>query len=341
MCKPSCWFPSEKTSVIPWHGHIPFAFSLMRLLRPQCFVELGVHKGDSYLAFCEAVEVFWLPTRCFGIDTWKGDKHAGYYTQEVLDDLKARHDSKYSAFSHLVQSTFDEALALFQDASVDLLHIDGCHTYEAVHQDFHSWKSKLSAHGIVLFHDIAVHDSDFGVWKLWQELCEEYASFEFLHSNGLGVLAVGEKAESLLPDLFALEEDDASRLRSLYTMLGHSVAYHGLQALLAEEREHASQERERLNRILAERDEQIAALKKTSLGWKWTSLKRWVRRGVSLAVYNPRAVLFTLLRKSYAKLPVSVTTKRRLKKWFYNTFPFFWLIRQVRTWSGESHRSSA
>ena len=91
---------------------------------------------------------------------------------------------------------FDNALSMFEDSSIDLLHIDGYHTYEAVKHDFTSWYPKLSENSIVLFHDIEVRKGDFGVYRLWEEL-SELPHFEFSHSNGLGILF-----PTGVPDLF-------------------------------------------------------------------------------------------------------------------------------------------
>ena len=180
------------TSVNSWHGLIPLGFAVMALHQPKVMVELGTHLGDSYCAFCQAVDMEALETRCFAVDTWTGDEHAGLYGPEVLGDLKAYHDPRYSRFSTLLQARFDDALEHFDDRSIDLLHIDGLHTYEAVKHDFNTWKPKLSGQAIVLLHDIEVRQDDFGVWRFWAELQAQYPSLQFTFSNGLGIVAVGE-----------------------------------------------------------------------------------------------------------------------------------------------------
>lgn len=213
-----------------WAGHIPFAFWVVDALRPRVLVELGTHSGNSYFAFAQAVDRLGLDTACFAVDTWQGDAHAGHYGEEVFRELSRYHDARYSAFSRLVQSTFDEAVQHFPDASVDLLHLDGYHTYEAVAHDFDTWRPKLSARAVVLLHDTNVRERDFGVWRLWGELCARHPHFEFLHAHGLGVLGVGSDLPARVTALWQAPEDvtRAVRIREAFARLG-SFAVEGVQ----------------------------------------------------------------------------------------------------------------
>ena len=126
-------------SVSAWAGHVPFAHWIVRATAPRVLVELGTHWGVSYSAFCEAVVRDGLDTRCFAVDTWQGDEQAEFYGEEVYADLRQFHDARYGAFSRLLRCTFDEALPHLPDSSIDLLHIDGLHTYDAVRHDYESW----------------------------------------------------------------------------------------------------------------------------------------------------------------------------------------------------------
>ncbi|TAA44351.1 glycosyltransferase [Pseudoxanthomonas winnipegensis] len=206
-----------------WHGHIPFAAWLVEELRPGLLVELGTHHGASYLGFCQAVSELALATRCYAIDTWEGDEHAAFYEGSVYEQLRSYHDEKYDDFSKLLRCTFDEGLDKFADGSVDLLHIDGLHTYEAVKHDYESWFPKLSRRAVVLFHDLEERQGDFGVWRLWSEVAGKYPSFSFTHSHGLGVLLVGEDVPESVQALARLDSVQAAVVSNLFATLGRGV----------------------------------------------------------------------------------------------------------------------
>ncbi len=215
--------PYHLGPVNAWHGHMPFAFWCIENLRPKVFVELGTHYGDSFCSMCQAVKSLKVPSQTYAIDTWQGDEHAGYYDDRIYLNLRAYHDVHYGGFSRLLRSTFDEALGGFGDKSIDLLHIDGLHTYEAVKHDFESWRPKLSDQGVVIFHDINVHERSFGVWKLWNELKVQYPSFDFSISHGLGFIAYGKNPPEAALRLCNLNEQDAELVKTIFGRLGNAV----------------------------------------------------------------------------------------------------------------------
>jgi predicted O-methyltransferase YrrM len=169
-------------------GHRRFAYDLVRFMQPTSIVELGTHWGVSYFSFLQAIKDDGINTMCYAVDTWEGDPHAGFYDNSVYQVVSEITDQYYFTNSSVIRSKFDEALNRFEDNSIDLLHIDGYHTYEAVSHDFKTWLPKLADRGIILFHDIAVQRDDFGVYLFWEELKNQYPFIEFKHSYGLGVL---------------------------------------------------------------------------------------------------------------------------------------------------------
>lgn len=245
--------PKSIQSPNAWVGHLHFAAWVIQEVSPKIFVELGTHTGNSYFSFCQSVLEQGLSTKAYAVDTWQGDVHAGQYGDDIYAEVNAHNQEHYASMSRLMRMTFDDALSYFADHSIDLLHIDGLHTYEAVRHDFETWLPKLAPGAIVLFHDTNVRERDFGVWQLWEELQVKYKhNLEFVHSNGLGVLQINDpQNQRTLPWLGAAARDK-TQLISYFAALGAREL----------ERYELNLVYKPLSKIIVERDAQIASLSK-------------------------------------------------------------------------------
>lgn len=91
---------------------------------------------------------------------------------------------------------------ILKGEELDLLFIDGDHTYEGVKEDYLRYSKYVKKGGFIIFHDIVHHSQvlDCQVDKFWNELKEGMESYEFIDSEpddrgwgtwgGLGLLKV-------------------------------------------------------------------------------------------------------------------------------------------------------
>jgi predicted O-methyltransferase YrrM len=215
-----------------WIGHIPFAFELIGRMQPRTIVELGTYSGSSFAAFCQAVDASGGNGHVYGIDLWQGDVHMGSFDEELYQEMAQFSATRYPGLATLIRKDFNEAAVSFADRSIDLLHIDGTHTYEAVMNDFTTWLPKMSERGVILFHDINVTVQNagpaalkFGVRKVFDSIKAPYRYCEFDHCFGLGVLAVGTAVSPHALELLeAVHTDDG--VKSYFAAKGEKVSKH-------------------------------------------------------------------------------------------------------------------
>ncbi len=219
MILQSLLFEAKHDVPSAWKGHEIIANFLIRYLTPNIFVELGVHNGFSYFSFCQSVFETKSQTKCFAVDNWTGDKHAGFYEDYVFQQVNSHNNNNYLNFSKLLKMNFDDALNQFKDNSIDLLHIDGLHSYEQVKHDFNSWRPKLNDDAVILFHDVNEFRDDFGVHQLFEELKKIYKYhiiFPFAHGLGL-IQSEKAKKEKLIINFLKENEEIIKITQSLHS----------------------------------------------------------------------------------------------------------------------------
>jgi len=168
--------------VSAWCGHRKFAAWLVAYMKPKVIVDLGVDWGYSTFVFGNAVRENNLDTKVIGVDLFEGDIHTSFRNtyEKVSTDIE-----QHSLPIELVKKDFTQYSKEF-DKEIDILHIDGLHTYEAIKNDYQNWSKFVSRKGVILMHDVCIHG--YGIKKFFTELYYPGEKFYFTHSAGLGVL---------------------------------------------------------------------------------------------------------------------------------------------------------
>ena len=203
-----------------WRGHLPFAGFIVALQRPNAILELGVQNGDSLFAFANAMATYGPPGgRVIGVDAWAGDPHVGEQADWIYNRVAAL-AARFGEALTLKRAYFADAVDTIEDGSIDLLHLDGTHTYAQASADLSLYRRKLSPRAIVLMHDIAVFRQDFGVWRLWLEEKAKAPHFSFAHSCGLGVLGAGAQLDDRVAAFIRAGAEERAACRTLFSRLG-------------------------------------------------------------------------------------------------------------------------
>ena len=188
-----------------WKGHFEFSMWLVKHVSPKTIVELGVDYGHS--TFCLASPNIGT---VYAIDCFEGDAHAGFKnTEPTFARFKTELVQRSLLLSDniiTIKGYFDDVIKtpmFAQCREIDILHIDGLHTYEAVKNDFCKWSLKTSRNAVIILHDVVSYPDTVG--RLFNEI--EFPKFYFTHSAGLGVVC---KSEASLARL--LQEMHAANL---------------------------------------------------------------------------------------------------------------------------------
>ena len=165
-----------------WQGHVEFAIWLTCRFHPQIVVDLGVDYGVSTYAWGVSGRA-----QVIGIDWFQGDAHAGFrdtYAHVLGLGTAVAKVTKVESTVRIWKASFEKAATEFH-RSVDVLHLDGLHTYEAVQQDLENWLPKLAPGGLLIMHDVQAFPDSVG--KAFAALPQHKLTFD--HSAGLGVVS--------------------------------------------------------------------------------------------------------------------------------------------------------
>jgi hypothetical protein len=119
-------------------------------------VELGVDRGEYSKILCDANPNLKL----FGVDPWIPDAYEkDTYINEPPEYFNSCYEEAKERLKDtnctLVRKTSADALADFEDESLDFVYIDANHDFPNFTFDLHNWLKKVKKGGIIAGHDYA------------------------------------------------------------------------------------------------------------------------------------------------------------------------------------------
>ena len=180
--------------VSAWTGHRQFAEWLVKNTNSETIVELGVDYGFSTFVFANALKN--TTGKIYGIDLFMGDPHTG--TRNTYDFVMKNIKDHDVTNIEIIKGDFT-SISKIWNKPIDILHIDGFHTYDAVKNDFTNWSSYVKDDGIIIFHDTAI--PHFGINDFFRELNGGYKLY-FIHSAGLGIYTKNVELYKLILSTF-------------------------------------------------------------------------------------------------------------------------------------------
>jgi predicted O-methyltransferase YrrM len=165
-------------------------YGLARIYRPDVVVCIGSYRGFAPICFALGL-VDNQKGSCYFIDPGKVDSywhnpHHILYANEAFG-LQGR-------WRHILKTSQQVAADGDIKEPVDILLIDGDHSYEGVGFDFNYFTPKVRSEGIILLHDSITEGRGFTKWEVKKFLKNEiennpkYETFTFSFSAGLTLI---------------------------------------------------------------------------------------------------------------------------------------------------------
>jgi predicted O-methyltransferase YrrM len=181
-------------------------FELTRHSEPRWICEIGTARGGTTFLFTRA---FSARANIIGIDLY------------VQNRILVRHFRKRGQRIHFIdgdshaEQTIRKVEQILRGEKLDILFIDGDHTYDGVARDFMEYRRFVREGGIIAFHDIQPDGTDQGLvtgaWvggvpQFWNKVKSQYPARELIGSPtqyGFGIGLITYSSDVQLPDLTA------------------------------------------------------------------------------------------------------------------------------------------
>jgi len=159
----------------------------------QAILEIGTWGGGTLFVLTKIASPNAL---IISLDLPEGRFGGGYYPYKIpyyKSFAKFKQKIKLLRADSHSKSTFDKVKTILSERQLDLLFIDGDHTYEGVKKDFEMYSGLVKKGGLIAFHDICYHAPETGseVHKFWHEIKQCYQHEEIIKNEKQGWAGIG------------------------------------------------------------------------------------------------------------------------------------------------------
>src|ERR1017187_2356163 len=211
--------PLRLTEQVEWHEFTPLGFLLVQSLRPQRILEVGTTIGDSYLSFCQAVQVCNLSAECICVPRSKDSRHDESDSNQ-LEEFRTYHDALYSGFSE-IEMTGVRRRQMAEDLyKFDLVHIVSPQTAGELEKTCSTWLPKLNFSGAALISGRGRFDQS-GLKRTLNEACLRYCIRILQMENWVAILS--KQPVGIVRDLLLSSDDEFFPVAKLLNLLGDRV----------------------------------------------------------------------------------------------------------------------
>jgi len=166
---------------------------IVRDIKPKILLEIGTHHGGT---LCVMARLADPNGTIISVDLPRGEFGGGYKWFHIPIFKSFAFDKQklhlLRGDSHSIEMGTQVRGILGSGGELDLLFIDGDHSYEGVKKDFNSYASLVRHGGIVAFHDIAEHTiQTCQVARFWNEIKTKYRHEEIIENPSQGWGGIG------------------------------------------------------------------------------------------------------------------------------------------------------
>jgi len=159
------------------HEHLTTLYFIVSEFKTKRILEIGTGNGHSTLAMAEAAKPI-----------------GGHVTTIDIEECKSAKDLIFSKdLGEIVTFIKSDSLKIGYESSLDLVFIDGAHTYAQVMAELKKYAWLVNIGGFIILHDIAnpAHPDVWEAindWFLNAETCTQFQWYRYFNCNGLLIL---------------------------------------------------------------------------------------------------------------------------------------------------------